>query len=318
VEELCARHCPSVLQPIVEQGAEVFLSPWLYLVMGIVFVAEKAMPAIRSQPVFSVGMIQDFLGWFVLGGLVRVVLIGAFVSGVYWLCDQTLAGIQLEAAAEWPTWVAASIAILAGDFLNWFHHWLRHRVGVFWLFHTVHHSQKQMNMFTDLRVHLMEYVIARPISIIPLYWVGLDIPTAFWLSLIVESYTRVYHANLRTDFGPLRHLLVTPQSHRIHHSADPRHWGHNFGVLFTFWDRIFGTQWTGYDEYPETGVPDGRYPNEESVGGLWILTNYLRQLLYPFGLLSGGERDCMGGEALDGPSVPSGSSEGESVGNRSA
>jgi sterol desaturase/sphingolipid hydroxylase (fatty acid hydroxylase superfamily) len=277
----------------VEQGAAVFLSPWLYLVMGVVFVAEKAIPAIRSQPVFSVGVIQDFIGWFAFGGLVRVVLVGAFVSGIYWVCDRYLAGVQLDAAVQWPTWAAATVAIVMGDFLNWFHHWVRHKIGVLWLFHTIHHSQEQMNMFTDLRVHLVEYVVAKPISTIPLYLLGLDLELAFWLSLVLESYTRIYHANLRTNFGPLRHVLVTPQSHRIHHSADPRHWNRNFGVLFTVWDRLFGTQWTDYEEYPETGVPDAHFPHERSVGGARIITNYLRQLLYPFERLWSGARGCV-------------------------
>jgi hypothetical protein len=56
----------------------------------------------------------------------------------------------------------------------------------------------------------------------------------------------------------------------------------NFGVIFSFWDRLFGTQWTGYDEYPPTGIGDAGFPHERSVAGLRIVTNYIWQMIYPF------------------------------------
>ncbi len=282
---LIEAYFPTGLQPIAGKAAMVFLSPWLYLLMAMVFLGEKAIPADRRQPVFSVGMIQDFLGWFVLGGLVRVVLLGLFVSGLYWVCGRYLAGLRIEAVTLWPTALAAALAVMMGDLLNWFHHFIRHKISVLWLFHTIHHSQKQMNMFTDLRVHLAEYVVTKPITIFPLFVLGLDLQLAFWLTLVIESYTRVYHGNLRTNYGPLRYILVTPQSHRIHHSADPRHADKNFAVLFSIWDRLFGTQWTRYDEYPQTGVDDASFPHEQSVGGIRVVTNYLHQLVYPFAVI---------------------------------
>lgn len=282
---LIEAYCPAGLRPLAHKAAKVYLSPWLYLLMAAVFLAEKAIPAVKRQPVFSVGMIQDFLGWFVLGGLVRVTMLGLFVSGLYGFCEHYLAGLRVEAVAHWPTPLVAVLAVMLGDLLNWFHHFIRHKVSVLWLFHTIHHSQKQMNMFTDLRVHLVEYVVTKPINIFPLFILGLDLQLAFWLTLVLESYTRIYHSNLKTNYGPLRYVLVTPQSHRIHHSADPRHADRNFAVLFSFWDRLFRTQWTNYDEYPSTGVQDADFPHEQTVGGLRIVTNYLRQLLYPFAVI---------------------------------
>lgn len=192
--------------------------------------------------------------------------------------------------------IVSLLAVLAGDLLNWFHHYIRHKIGVLWLFHTIHHSQQQMNMFTDLRVHIIEYAIAKPVTILPLFVLGLDIQLAFWLTLVMESYTRIYHGNLRTNYGPLRYLLVTPQSHRIHHSALPRHLDKNFGVIFSFWDRMFGTQWPGYDEYPPTGISDAGFPHERSVAGLRVVTNYIRQMLYPFRVIGSrvrGKREAL-------------------------
>ena len=38
---------PEPLRPMISKGAEVFLTPWLYLLMAVVFVAEKVLPADR-------------------------------------------------------------------------------------------------------------------------------------------------------------------------------------------------------------------------------------------------------------------------------
>ncbi len=295
---LIEAYVPEGLRSLADKAARVYLSPWLYLLMAGIFLAEKVIPADRDQPIFSVGMVQDFLGWFVLGGVLRVALLGVFVSALYWVSERYLAGLRIEAVAAWHAGVAAALAILVGDLLNWFHHFIRHKIGVFWLFHTIHHSQKQMNMFTDLRVHLVEYVIAKPITIFPLFVLGLDFEIAFWLTLILESYARVYHANLRTNYGPLRYVLVTPQSHRIHHSDRPEHMDKNFAVLFSFWDRLFGTQWTNYEEYPTTGIDDAVFPHEKSVGGLRIITNYLWQLAYPFQKIWAGEHRARDTESV--------------------
>ncbi|MBT8426753.1 MAG: sterol desaturase family protein, partial [Erythrobacter sp.] len=52
------------------------------------------------------------------------------------------------------------------------------------------------------------------------------------------------HANFalpRAVEGPVRALLVTPDMHRIHHSAIERETNSNYGTLLSGWDRLFGT-----------------------------------------------------------------------------
>ena len=137
-------------------------------------------------------------------------------------------------------------------------------------------------MSTDLRVHFVEHFVTKPIVFPPLFMLDLNLEPAFWIVLFRDSYSRIYHANLRTNFGVLRYVLVTLQSHRIHHSLDPRHRDRNFGVLLSVWDRLFDTQWSDASEYPPTGITDPGFPYEHDVRGARILTNYLRQLAYPF------------------------------------
>ena len=39
----------------------------------------------------------------------------------------------------------------------------------------------------------------------------------------------------------LRLLIVTPDMHRVHHSADPIETNSNYGFCLAIWDRLFGT-----------------------------------------------------------------------------
>ena len=95
-------------------------------------------------------------------------------------------------------------------------------------------------------------------------------------------YARINHSNIRTNFGLLRYILVTPQSHRIHHSIEKKHQDKNFAVTFSIWDFIFGTQHLEFDEYPDTGVEDDRFPIERKNGVFAIIGTWFRQLIYPF------------------------------------
>ncbi|MFV0524697.1 MAG: sterol desaturase family protein [Acidimicrobiales bacterium] len=94
-------------------------------------------------------------------------------------------------------------------------------------------------------------------------------------------WTRLQHANLRLNFGPLRYLLVTPQSHRIHHSVDPVHYNSNYASVFA-WDRLFGTQHKDSASYPPTGIGDRHYPEATSYQPRDLLASLTGQLMYPF------------------------------------
>ena len=99
---------------------------------------------------------------------------------------------------------------------------------------------------------------------------------AAW-SFAASCYTRLTHANVRLRLGPLRWVLVTPQSHRIHHAPDPQYRDTNYGVVFSIWDRLFGTPHPCDDAYPPTGIDDPSFPDEGPA-----LLAPVGHFLYPF------------------------------------
>lgn len=60
------------------------------------------------------------------------------------------------------------------------------------------------------------------------------------------------HSNIRIPTAidqVLRSIIVTPDMHRIHHSAVVRETNSNFGFNLPLWDRLLGT----YRTQPEAG-----------------------------------------------------------------
>lgn len=245
----------------------------------LVFLLTRLFPADPSQPLCSPGLVQD-AGYFVLIIAFRIAYTALFITAVTIWYQEHLDFLSWQVGEEWPLALRVLVALMLGDFLAWFHHLVRHKVPAFWEFHKVHHSQQQMNYFTDLRMHPVDYVIATLIVIVPQLMLQVDAPTIVMVGVLVQWHTMIYHSNLRTNYGPLRFILVTPQSHRVHHSREPQHFDSNFGVIFSIWDHLFRTQHRRYDEYPATGV-EAEFPSERSFSDILLLRSLWQQMLYP-------------------------------------
>lgn len=158
-------------------------------------------------------------------------------------------------------WVSFALYLLLFDAVHYGLHRAQHRFGWWWQLHVLHHSQRQMTMWSDNRNHLLDdllvdsavVVVALGVGIAPAQFVGVVA-----LTQLLESLS---HANLRLDFGPwFGRVLVSPRFHREHHALGESQGtgapgGHNFAVLFPLWDMLLGTA-RFEDRYAATGVPD--------------------------------------------------------------
>ena len=278
---------PYSIRLFVWRVKDACLNPYLLalaaFLISSIFILEKVIPARRDQKIFSVGLFQDFV-WFIFDLIFRISIVISFWGALKVFYNRYLGFLTLHAVEAWPMAVRAIVSYVIGDFLAWFHHFARHKVKPFWFFHAIHHSQPEINVFTEARRHVMEHIVAFSLVFIPSLILQVNFSTIVWLPLFHEWYKHIYHANLKTNYGFLKYFMVTPQFHRIHHSMEPQHQDKNFGVIFTFWDRIFGTLYKNYDEYPETGIEDTEFP-VENRGSVFVLSTWLKQFLYPFQLM---------------------------------
>jgi sterol desaturase/sphingolipid hydroxylase (fatty acid hydroxylase superfamily) len=253
---------------------------YIAVILGLLL-AEKAMPAVRAQNPLSNGFFVD-LGYTVFCGALFLGLFApVYDDYLTFLYEHSFAHLEFSLGTDLHWLASLAIAILFGDFMAWFHHLLRHKVPFFWEFHAVHHSQEEMNALTDYRVHPIDILIAAHIQVVPILLLTNSLELAGTYLFVSWLLPKIYHANLKTNFGPLRYILVTPQSHRVHHSRHPDHVDTNFGVIFSIWDHIFGTQFRNYDIYPETGISDAGYPNERGRNAAVLPWLFVRQQFHP-------------------------------------
>ena len=160
--------------------------------------------------------------------------------------------------------VSFIIYLVVFDFVDYWLHRAQHQVGWWWQLHALHHSQRQMTMWSDNRNHLLDDVLRD--SVFVLLALGLGVPPAQFVALVAltQLLESLAHANVRLSFGPLLgRVLVSPRFHRLHHSIGTGHeshgpgslGGHNFAVLFPLWDMLFGTARFD-DAYEPTGIRD--------------------------------------------------------------
>jgi sterol desaturase/sphingolipid hydroxylase (fatty acid hydroxylase superfamily) len=197
-------------------------------------------------------------------GLFRVALFFALDPAWHWLDGQALllgiVGWQLDQA--WPgvtdgPLVGFLIYLVVFDAIDWVIHRAQHRFGWWWALHSLHHSQRQMTMWSDPRNHLLDDVLRDGIFAVAALALGVSPGQFVAIVACTQLLESLSHANLRLDFGPLlSRWLVSPRFHREHHAigADERQ-NVNFAVLFPVWDRLAGSARFDGGRQP-TGVRD--------------------------------------------------------------
>lgn len=264
----------------------VILNPLGYLGFALAFTLEWVIPADPGQRVASRGLLQD-LGWAALNALWKIVFLTGYVVALRAFIRAHLSFLMIDGVASWPPAVRFAVAVLIDDFVGWGNHWLRHKVPALWALHAVHHSQRELNLLSDLRNHPLEQVIKETFHLTVFVLFGAPLTLSVAYPLIRSSFTRFYHANVRTNLGWLRYVLVTPQSHRVHHSVLPEHRDTNFGTTFSIWDRLFGTACPDAAAYPPTGVDDARFPHEQDQPLRELPASFVAQIVYPFVVWAG-------------------------------
>ena len=140
-----------------------------------------------------------------------------------------------------PSAIRILLALFMVDFVIYWIHRAQHRNDLFWRTHAWHHSIEQMYWFAGFRTSFLHsFLYNIPQVVIPVTLFKLSPAEAgigYSLGLLIQF---VEHTNWKMSFGPLNWLLVTPDYHRIHHSAT-LHRGQNLGTTFRLWDRMFGT-----------------------------------------------------------------------------
>ena len=153
------------------------------------------------------------------------------------------------AALGWPAVVGGLIGFLLFNDA-WFYGWHRllHHPKLFRHVHAVHHKSVDVNPFSSYSFHavealLMGSAVIPAVLVVPLYLPVLAVAQVIGLANNLMSH-------LGYEFLPRWFVQVVPlrwMNTATYHSLHHMRLTGNFGLLFRFWDILFGTEVPGYE-----------------------------------------------------------------------
>lgn len=171
-----------------------------------------------------------------------LVFVGLACIG-WWLYQQGVTRVY-EETSRYPLWYLIVspllLLVLYETYYYWLHRWM-HSPKVFRIVHRIHHESVHPTVFTSFAFHPLEaflQLVFFPIIIllIPFHYI-----TLFTVFTIMSVSAVVNHSGVeifRNRFL-LKHV-ISATHHDVHH----RHFNHNFGLYFTWWDKWMKTEKT--------------------------------------------------------------------------
>ena len=264
----------------VPVGGESIHGSWLgldffvlnLLLYSAVFIPLERLFALRSsQPVFRRQWPVDLSYFFINSLLVEILTILTLKPALI-LFDWARVGWVSGAIGSMPLIAQVPALMLVADFTQYWVHRTFHAVPFLWSFHAIHHSAEEMDWLAGSRLHLVDVIITRGLTYVPIFVLGFSESALMVYVFLVAAQATFIHANVRWEFRPVRRLIATPAFHHWHHSAEHDAIDKNFAVHTPLWDLLFGTFY----------LPN-RWPSAYGLAnGRAVPAGWFGQLLHPF------------------------------------
>lgn len=215
----------------------------IFLVTGLAlfFIIENALPLLKSQ--YHKGK-HTGLNLFFTVTTILVNFSMAFLLLMLsdWVVDKQFGVLQWLSFGLIGSLV---VGLLLLDFIGaWLAHWVQHHVPWMWQFHVIHHTDQHVDTTTANRHHPGESVIRFGFTILAVIIVGAPMWLVFLYQSLSVLLSQFNHANIGLTKGLdkiLTWFICTPNMHHVHHHYRQPYSDTNYGNIFPYWDRIFGT-----------------------------------------------------------------------------
>jgi len=144
-----------------------------------------------------------------------------------------------------PMWLFILLGLMMLDLISaYWIHYIQHQVKWMWKFHLIHHADTWVDTTTANRHHPGESVFRAVFTLIAVIVSG----APAWLVLLYQTLSAALsqfnHANIHLPKwldNALGWVFVSPDMHKVHHHFTQPLTDSNYGNIFSFWDRLFGT-----------------------------------------------------------------------------
>ena len=252
---------------------------YLFLVYAIAFSIEQLAPKRLNYPVIGrKGFWTDLLYLFFIDFAIQAIGLYAVATAVEFIVLKLFSSAGIETPLfnlhdALPPFLSFIVFFVVIDFLQWGAHFILHRSNFLWQFHKIHHAQEQLGFASTRHFHFGEYLVLKPAFWIPFALCGFKTADyVIWYVWIAYMLTFLSHCNIRINWGLLKYVFITPETHFWHHSRNiPGKYGVNYASSLAVWDLLFGSFYNPKDKEPVLGIPDNDVPE-----------NFWGQMAYPF------------------------------------
>lgn len=243
-----------------------FIGAWAFLVVLEGGNARWALPARRWRHIA-----RNF-ALFLLAVMIADGVVGIGLLGLWDRLNIQPSGLLTPLGL--PLWALVIAGLLATDLAGYAFHRLSHRWRWLWLIHSVHHSDRQLDASTAVREHPVEMICDVLILAGTLTALGIPLWVEGLRAAFLNPQAMAQHANIEYPRWVERAfgwLLVTPAMHRVHHSPDPQQTNTNYAIMFSFWDRLFGS-YRAPEPEPSANFGLDRLQGErwQTIGGMLL------------------------------------------------
>lgn len=216
--------CYSALSSyLTRRGVDLKRSPW---------------PLIRKEIKFSIVSALIFA------------LYAAFIM-VQYDAGGTCLYSSLSQYGTWYLTFSFVVVLVLQDTYFYFIHRLSHHPLLFRWIHYGHHSSNRPTPWTSFAFDLPEALIQGFFFIGIVYLIPLHFITLIAVLMTMTIWAVISHLGFNL-FPPAAHRwlgqwLIGPAHHTLHH----RKYRYHYGLYFTIWDRLLGTQDPSYDCKPD-------------------------------------------------------------------
>jgi sterol desaturase/sphingolipid hydroxylase (fatty acid hydroxylase superfamily) len=228
---------------------------WL-LILWILegFQPARAWLASRTKRLFVHGMIS------LINSLIMHFLVMAWLFFFLGFVREKGWGLSTLLGLQGTAEIAATVILF--DALEYGWHRFNHRIPFLWRFHRAHHLDIELDVTTAFRFHAGELLLS---GVIKTFWIlcwGPSITGFLAYHTCLVAFNQFHHSNIRLPDGLerwLRYIHITPRIHTSHHTVTQRSRDANFCVIFSLWDRVFGSYAEPDEEEMKTlGLNEGR------------------------------------------------------------
>ena len=215
----------------------VFITAFLLLAGGEALIPRRARSVVRPWR-WPTNLTLVALNTLIIRALLPLTAVGMAA-----IAEQRGWGL-LHAVGPIPSVLAVPVAIVLLDLAIYLQHVLFHAVPILWRVHRMHHADIDVDVTTGSRFHPIEIFLSLLIKFVTIGALGASPLAVLLFEALLNVGSLFNHANLRLlpwlDRA-LRLVVVTPDMHRVHHSASGVETNTNFGFTFPWWDHLCGT-----------------------------------------------------------------------------